>query len=151
MSDVERRLRLADWFGDQGLVAVGIMKRDGSRALIDTMLMSCPVMNRHVEQATMSYVVEHVQSWDCEELVGESRPTRKNAVVGVEGEWLKIKVAAPPVDGKANKALVEVLSEWLGIPKSRIHIRSGATSNRKIVCVTSYSAAQLMQHLAQPD
>ncbi|MFH1769708.1 MAG: DUF167 domain-containing protein [Parcubacteria group bacterium] len=46
---------------------------------------------------------------------------------------LQIKLTAPAKDGKANKQLVEVLSDHLDIPKSRINILKGLTSSHKIV------------------
>jgi uncharacterized protein (TIGR00251 family) len=58
---------------------------------------------------------------------------KKSAFVGVYGEALKIKIAAPAVDNKANAALVEFLSETLQVPKSAIVIRRGATARRKLV------------------
>jgi uncharacterized protein (TIGR00251 family) len=49
---------------------------------------------------------------------------------------LKIKVAAPPVEGKANKMLVDFLSEILKIPKTNIEIVAGALSRDKLISVT---------------
>jgi FkbH-like protein len=74
-------LRLADRFGEQGLVAVGILLRDGQRARVDTFLMSCRVMNRCVEQAMIAYLAEHARRWGCRELAGEYLRTRKNGMV----------------------------------------------------------------------
>jgi uncharacterized protein (TIGR00251 family) len=51
-----------------------------------------------------------------------------------DGTW-KIKVAAAPEKGKANRALVEFLAERLKMPKSRIHITSGETSQLKRIHV----------------
>ena len=51
-----------------------------------------------------------------------------------DGTW-KIKVAAAPEKGKANRALVEFLAEHLGVAKSRIHITSGETSQVKRIRV----------------
>jgi uncharacterized protein len=51
-----------------------------------------------------------------------------------DGTW-KIKVAAVPEKGKANRALLEFLSERLGVAKSRIHIKSGETSPLKRIHV----------------
>ena len=48
----------------------------------------------------------------------------------------EVKVAAPAVDNKANAALTEFLSETLGIPKSAVAIRHGATGRRKVVEIT---------------
>jgi uncharacterized protein len=59
----------------------------------------------------------------------------KTCVVGNEGGTLKIKLTAPPVDGKANEALVVFLAEQLEVPKKNISIRSGHGSRRKLVQV----------------
>ena len=53
---------------------------------------------------------------------------------------LKIRLAAPPVDGAANKALIEFLAETLGIPKSQIDIIAGETSERKLLSLVGISA-----------
>lgn len=58
---------------------------------------------------------------------------RENGVVGLHGDALKVKIAAPAVDNKANSALVELLGAVLRIPKSAIIIRHGATGRRKVV------------------
>jgi len=49
---------------------------------------------------------------------------------------LKIKVAAPAVDNKANAALIDFLGETLGVPKSAVALRHGATGRRKVVEIT---------------
>ncbi|MNC90733.1 hypothetical protein D3C83_68680 [compost metagenome] len=59
--------------------------------------------------------------------------SRKNGIAGTHGDALKIRIAAPAVDNKANAALIEFLSETLGVPKSSIAIRHGATGRRKVV------------------
>lgn len=61
---------------------------------------------------------------------------RKSEIVGMHGDALKVKIAAPPVDNKANAALIVFLSETLGVPKSAITIRHGTTRRRKIVEVS---------------
>ncbi|HKU70599.1 MAG TPA: DUF167 domain-containing protein [Burkholderiales bacterium] len=58
---------------------------------------------------------------------------RKNEFVGLHGDALKVKIAAPAVDNKANSALVEFLAGSLGVPKSAVAIRQGATGRRKVV------------------
>jgi uncharacterized protein (TIGR00251 family) len=55
----------------------------------------------------------------------------RTAVVGVHGTALKIKVAAPPVDGKANDALREFVAGALGLPRSRVEVIGGAASRHK--------------------
>ncbi|MFZ2657171.1 MAG: DUF167 domain-containing protein [Victivallales bacterium] len=57
----------------------------------------------------------------------------KTSFAGIHGGSLKIKIAAPPEDGKANAELCRFLGKSLGIPKSAVEIRSGASSRRKII------------------
>ncbi len=61
---------------------------------------------------------------------------RNSAIAGTHGDALKIRIAAPAVDNKANAALIEFLGETLDIPKSAITIRHGATGRRKVVEIT---------------
>jgi hypothetical protein len=58
---------------------------------------------------------------------------RNSAIAGTHGNALKIRIAAPAVDNKANAALIDFLSETLDIPKSAIAIRRGATGRRKVI------------------
>jgi hypothetical protein len=58
---------------------------------------------------------------------------RRTEVVGPHGEMLKIRIAAPAVDDKANAALIEFLSRTFELPPGRIRIRSGRQSRRKLV------------------
>jgi FkbH-like protein len=74
-------LRVRDRFGDQGLVSVGIVRRDGTNAEIDTFLMSCRVMNRQVEHAFMSFLLERARTLGCVTATGDYLPTRKNSMV----------------------------------------------------------------------
>lgn len=59
----------------------------------------------------------------------------RTAVVGVELDFLKVRLAATPIDGKANKALIEVLAQKLDVPKSSVRICSGLSSRRKVISV----------------
>jgi uncharacterized protein len=61
---------------------------------------------------------------------------RRNEIAGLHGDALKVKVAAPAVDNRANAALIEFLSETLGVPKSAIAIRRGSRGRRKLVEIT---------------
>lgn len=56
-----------------------------------------------------------------------------NKIVGMEGDALKVKVKASPVDGLANKDLVALLSKRLKIAKKSVEIISGHTSRLKLV------------------
>lgn len=62
---------------------------------------------------------------------------RKTAILGVHGGALKIAVAAAPEKGKANKAVVALLADALGLPPSAITIASGETSQDKVVELAS--------------
>lgn len=58
--------------------------------------------------------------------------SKKNEIVREE-EYTKIKITAQPIDGKANKALVEFLSKNFKIPKTSIKILKGETSKEKTI------------------
>ena len=70
----------------------------------------------------------------------------RNQVVGLHGDALKLKLTAPPVEGKANEACIGVLSEALGVPKSSLEIVSGQSSRLKQILLTcSSSRAPLLR------
>lgn len=54
---------------------------------------------------------------------------------GIHGDALKIRLAAPPVDGKANQALVVWLARTLGYPQSAINLLRGQTSRHKVLAI----------------
>jgi len=57
----------------------------------------------------------------------------KNEVVEIsEGEY-KVKLIAPPVDGEANKMLVEILAKYFEVPKSLVSIIGGKSTRKKLV------------------
>jgi hypothetical protein len=60
---------------------------------------------------------------------------KKTEVAGLHGEALKIRLHAPPVDGKANDALIAFLAERLGVPKAWVVLEAGQTSRSKRVRV----------------
>jgi len=55
----------------------------------------------------------------------------KDEIAGPQGEELKVRIKAPPVDGEANQGLVKFLSKIFKVPKSNIQIISGDTSRHK--------------------
>jgi uncharacterized protein (TIGR00251 family) len=71
----------------------------------------------------------------------------RNGINGVQGDALKLRVTAPPVEGRANKALKKLLAEHLGIPPSRIAIITGQRSREKLVQVSGISRAELEKAL----
>ena len=58
--------------------------------------------------------------------------SKKNEIIN-EGEFSKVKITAQPIDGKANKALIEYLSKNFKIPKTSIKILKGDTSKEKTI------------------
>lgn len=73
---------------------------------------------------------------------------RRSAIVGARGEALKVTVTAPPEDGRANEALIELLAETLGVKRRQIEILAGATSRDKLVRVRGIPSCQLAGKLA---
>jgi uncharacterized protein len=65
---------------------------------------------------------------------------KKTEVAGLHGAALKIRLAAPPVDGKANDCLIDFLAGLLGVAKRRVELVSGASSRAKRVRVEGLDA-----------
>lgn len=61
---------------------------------------------------------------------------KKTECAGLHGDALKIRLAAPPVDGKANEALLRFVADRLHLPKSAVILKSGQTSRHKVVEVS---------------
>lgn len=72
---------------------------------------------------------------------------QKNAVTGVVGESLKLALTAPPVEGRANEALVEFVAELFRIPRSSVTIASGLSSRNKVIRLTGVSRPAVEQRL----
>ena len=66
---------------------------------------------------------------------------KKTEITGLHGEALKIRLAAPPVDGKANAALIAFLAKACGVSKSAVELVSGDTSRAKRVRVSGADPA----------
>ena len=73
---------------------------------------------------------------------------RRNEVLVFEDGVLRVKIAAPPVKGKANKELIEFLSGLLGISKSSVTIEKGATSRSKVIGISGLSQDDVARRLA---
>jgi hypothetical protein len=68
---------------------------------------------------------------------------KRTEVVGEYGDALKIRLAAPPVDGKANARLIEFLADRLGIAGYRVELVAGLSSRAKRVAVSGVSADEI--------
>ncbi len=73
---------------------------------------------------------------------------RKNEIVGVAGDALKLKLAAPPVEGAANATLCAFLAEKLGVRKSAVTLIAGQTSRQKVVRVEGVTPDEVRARLA---
>src|SRR6185437_8099206 len=67
----------------------------------------------------------------------------RTELAGMHGGALKIRIAAPPVDDAANRALVEFLAECLGLAKRAVRIVAGASSRTKILEADGVTPAQI--------
>jgi len=65
---------------------------------------------------------------------------KKSAVAGLHGEALKIRVAAPPVEGKANEALTAFVAKALGVPRRGVSIVKGESAREKLLLVADVAA-----------
>ena len=72
---------------------------------------------------------------------------RKNEVLSFSSGGLEVKVAALPEKGKANKELIDFLSELLGVSKSRLTILGGQTSRSKLAAIDGLSQEGVLERL----
>ena len=73
----------------------------------------------------------------------------RSGIDGVAGDFVKVRIRSAPVDGKANKELVETLSEAFGVPKSRIEFKGGETSKTKRILLRGITAAVVMSAIGR--
>lgn len=79
-----------------------------------------------------------------------ARPgAKRTEVTGLHGDALKLRVAAPPLEGRANDELTAFVAEALGVPKGKVRVVKGGASRRKTVLVSAPHAepARLLQPL----
>ena len=72
---------------------------------------------------------------------------RRNAIVGEFGDALKVALAAPPVDGKANAACIRLFAEALNLPRASVAVASGHASRNKVIRVRGITAAECEKRL----
>ena len=71
----------------------------------------------------------------------------RTEILGREGDAYKVKVTSPPVQGMANKTLLALLAEKLGVPKRDIEIAAGKTSRIKTVRIYGLTEAEITRAL----
>lgn len=74
----------------------------------------------------------------------------RSELVGRHGDGWKARVAAPPERGRANEALVELLAEALGVPRSAVRVVAGQRAKAKVVEVDGLTAEDVESRLARP-
>lgn len=72
---------------------------------------------------------------------------RKNELIGMRDGVLQAKVTAPPVDGKANRALCKLIAKRVGVAPSRVNVVRGEKSRDKLVRVEGVDSAALQEVL----
>jgi uncharacterized protein (TIGR00251 family) len=72
---------------------------------------------------------------------------RRTAIAGRRGDAIVVRLAAPPVDGAANDALIAYLAERLGIPPRRITITRGATARDKTLAIDGLGPDEVARRL----
>lgn len=76
----------------------------------------------------------------------------RSDVVGIHDDCLKLRIAAPPVDGRANDEVVRFIAERLGVPRKLVRLAAGAAARRKLVETDAeLDAAQMAARLYQGE
>ncbi|HEX6270783.1 MAG TPA: DUF167 domain-containing protein [Anaerolineales bacterium] len=75
------------------------------------------------------------------------RASRNEIVEMLDDGTIKVRLAAPPVDNEANRALIEFLADILGVPKSRLDIVAGETGRDKLIAVLDMDAETAHQRI----
>lgn len=73
----------------------------------------------------------------------------QSQIVGWMGDGLKVKVKAPPVEGRANEVLCDFLAESLGIHRRAVSLVRGGTSRQKLIRVDGLSLAAVRERLGR--
>lgn len=73
----------------------------------------------------------------------------RTEIIGVESEAVRVRVQAPPVKGRANEALVELLAEVLGVPRRDVELVRGHTGRHKQVLVRGVRLAEAQSRLLE--
>lgn len=69
---------------------------------------------------------------------------KRNAVLGEQAGALKVSVTAPPEDGRANEAVLELLRDELDLRRAQVELLSGHTNRNKVVLVRGVTPGQLV-------
>ncbi len=77
---------------------------------------------------------------------------KRSEIVPGEGDALRIRLQAQPIDGKANEALIRFIAQKLGLPRRQIAISHGLTAKRKLLFIAApeYTAEEIEKQLKAP-
>ncbi|MGH2703989.1 MAG: DUF167 domain-containing protein [Actinomycetota bacterium] len=73
----------------------------------------------------------------------------RDAVTGLHGDALKVRVRAPALEGRANDAVLTLLAAGLGVPRARVRLEAGARSRMKRVRVTGLTRSMVVDRLSR--
>jgi FkbH-like protein len=116
---VTLQLRLLDRFGDNGIIGIVIARMADAAVgdmVIDTWLMSCRVLGRQVEEATLNLLVQEAKAAGAERLIGQYRPTAKNKMV--EAHYPKLGFAPAEPDAEGTRSWTLALAGFTGYDTS---------------------------------
>ena len=102
-----------------------------SWAVTDSSASSASWLQRAAKNPSHLHLTVHVQPG-----------AKTTSCAGIHGDALKIRLAAPPVDGKANQALISWLAKTLSCPQHAIELIRGQTSRRKTLCIDAAERAE---------
>ncbi len=92
-----------------------------------------------------------VESERAKLIVRVSPNARQNQVTGFEDGVLHVRIAVPPVEGKANEVLIKFLSAQLGVSKSRVVIEKGLSGKTKTIAIRGLTQSQIVKRLEEPS
>jgi uncharacterized protein len=75
----------------------------------------------------------------------------RSEVVGWQGDTLRVRVQAPPLEGRANAAVIELLAKALGVPRRSVRLERGETSREKVIAVDDLDEAEIRRRLGWPS
>ena len=120
------QIRLVDRFGDNGIIGIVIGRKNGDGDInLDTWLMSCRVIGRGVEKATLNLIVAEARRLGAVRLIGQYQPTSKNGMVAEHypslGFRKREELASPEDDFRSWELALDTFTEhkaWIEMRKS---------------------------------
>lgn len=84
----------------------------------------------------------------CRIAVKATPNARAHEIRGFAGDVLVVRLKAPPIDGKANEALVRLVAERLGLPRAAVTLDHGATARRKLLRIEGLAREEAIARLS---